>query len=240
MKTITNYLIVLFLISSFNSHAQKTANGYRNYNLSGFNVLVQEQALIKNGSQTQVAIKLLEGKLIEVCKLNINPSILNSLKDISIFMDWATGTEGIPTACYHSNPTWLSENNKIPEKIRSIDISNINNFIDWQIRVQPYMVLHELAHAYHEREFKYDNQIITKAFNHAQSNNLYRNVLKNVDGTKYEYQDTAYALVNHMEYFAEITEAYFGLNDYFPFTKNDLKLYDPIGYAAVRKIWQGK
>ena len=49
----------------------------------------------------------------------------------------------------------------------------------------------------------------------------------------------AYALKDSAEYFAEITEAYFGENDHFPFTRNQLVNYDPESHALVAKIWQG-
>ena len=40
-----------------------------------------------------------------------------------------------------------------------------------------------------------------------------------------------------MEFFAELTEAYFGLNDYFPFKKSDLEQYDSVGYSMIEKVW---
>ena len=40
-----------------------------------------------------------------------------------------------------------------------------------------------------------------------------------------------------MEYFSELTESYFGINDFYPFVKEELKKYDPIGYECVEKIW---
>lgn len=50
-------------------------------------------------------------------------------------------------------------------------------------------------------------------------------------------QPTAYALNNEKEYFAEITEAYFGINDYFPFNYNDLNNYDIVGFNAALFVW---
>ena len=47
----------------------------------------------------------------------------------------------------------------------------------------------------------------------------------------------AYALNNEREYFAELTEAFFGRNDYYPFVATDLAEYDPQGYAVLRQVW---
>ncbi len=39
------------------------------------------------------------------------------------------------------------------------------------------------------------------------------------------------------EYFAEATEAYFGVNDFFPFVRAELKAYDPVGFALMEAVW---
>eukprot|EP00438_Fugacium_kawagutii_P025459 Skav225623 [mRNA] locus=scaffold4894:228594:230189:- [translate_table: standard] len=50
-----------------------------------------------------------------------------------------------------------------------------------------------------------------------------------------------YAATNHKEYFAECSEAYFSSqrfrNDYFPYIHEELKAYDPVGYALCESIW---
>lgn len=99
------------------------------------------------------------------------------------------------------------------------------------------MILHELAHAYHHRVLNFNSPAITNAFNNAISNNLYTNVLYHTGGGNYTNQPTAYVLNNEKEYFAEITEAYFGLNDYFPFNYNDLNNYDIVGFNAALFVW---
>ena len=37
------------------------------------------------------------------------------------------------------------------------------------------------------------------------------------------------------EYFAELTEACFGKNDFYPFNRNELKEHDPGGYVVIEK-----
>jgi hypothetical protein len=46
-----------------------------------------------------------------------------------------------------------------------------------------------------------------------------------------------YGLSNHKEYFAESTEAYFGVNDFYPFVRAELNEHDPAMYALLEKIW---
>lgn len=233
MKQIYTLLVCIFLISC-PLKAQLSVNGYTNYNLSGFNVLVQNTAFTINSSLTNTAISLLQNKLQEISQFNINQTKINALKEVPIFMDWNTTTGA---AQYHPSQAWLIANGYIPQKAMCVEISNITNFINWTNQNQPYMVLHELAHAYHHRVLNFNSTTITNAFNNAISNNLYKNVSYHAGGGNYLIQHTAYALNNEREYFAEITESYFGLNDYFPFNYSDLSNYDVLGFNTAKSIW---
>lgn len=52
-------------------------------------------------------------------------------------------------------------------------------------------------------------------------------------------QMPAYASTSAVEYFAELSEAFFwNENDYFPFTAAELREYDPQGYEALRDAWE--
>ena len=51
----------------------------------------------------------------------------------------------------------------------------------------------------------------------------------------------AYAATNHIEYLAEISEAYFTTkrfrNDYFPIVRSQLKTYDIDGFKLVENVF---
>ena len=47
------------------------------------------------------------------------------------------------------------------------------------------------------------------------------------------------ALTNAKEYFAEMTEAYYGFNDHYPFIQFELKQHDPEICELLAKLWQG-
>ena len=47
-----------------------------------------------------------------------------------------------------------------------------------------------------------------------------------------------YALTNHKEFFAEMTEAYFGVNDFFPFNRAELKEAEPEILSLMSIIWE--
>ena len=109
----------------------------------------------------------------------------------------------------------------------------MENLVTWSYH-QPYMVLHELAHAYHD-QFLPDggnNASVQQAFEAAVASKKYDSVLCE-DGVSRR----AYALTNRQEYFAELSESYFGQNDTYPFIRAELKQFDPRGYEAMRQAW---
>jgi hypothetical protein len=46
-----------------------------------------------------------------------------------------------------------------------------------------------------------------------------------------------YALTNAKEFFAEFTETFFGVNDFFPFNRAELKINEPEIHALMVEIW---
>jgi hypothetical protein len=40
-----------------------------------------------------------------------------------------------------------------------------------------------------------------------------------------------------MEFFAEMSESYFGANDFYPFNQGELKDYAPEIFELMQKIW---
>ena len=42
------------------------------------------------------------------------------------------------------------------------------------------------------------------------------------------------------EFFAETSEAFFSRNDFFPFTRDELKKHDPEMFALLTKLWGGE
>jgi dipeptidyl-peptidase-4 len=96
----------------------------------------------------------------------------------------------------------------------------------------PAVVLHELAHSYHDQVLGFDDPRILAAYKRAMDAGLYDEVLL-YTGRKVR----AYAAENHYEYFAEGTEAYFYRNDFYPFVKAELKEHDPVLYNLLVEIW---
>ncbi|MBF0443214.1 MAG: hypothetical protein HQK54_14995 [Oligoflexales bacterium] len=134
-------------------------------------------------------------------------------------------------ADYHPSEKWLLEHKINPDKAKSIELSNLKHLLEWSDE-QPEMLLHELAHAYHFIKLGEDYQPLIKRFNDVQASDLYQQV-KHVNGS----MKRAYALNNKFEFFAELSEAYWGKNDFYPFQRDDLKAYDKVSYDLLGSIW---
>ena len=94
------------------------------------------------------------------------------------------------------------------------------------------LLLHELSHACHFRVLKENNRRVISAFDHAVASGIYERVKRN-DATR----GRAYALTDHKEYFAELSEAYFGRNDFQPMTRAEPAPFDPVGLAMIKRAW---
>lgn len=99
------------------------------------------------------------------------------------------------------------------------------------------MVLHGFSHGYHYLVLGFHNKQVKTIYSHAICSRKYGVVAYHYPGDPGSTRQ-AYAATNPMEYFAELTEAYLGENDFYPFDCNDLRAYDKQGYALLKKIWR--
>ncbi len=99
----------------------------------------------------------------------------------------------------------------------------------WATRV----LVHELAHAWQLERWPEKQPDILAAWEHAAHTGLYTHV-QAVNGM---VLDRAYALENQLEYFAELSCAYFWRGEYAPFDRAALRQYDPVGFAMTEKMW---
>lgn len=91
-----------------------------------------------------------------------------------------------------------------------------------------------MAHAVHQLFVLggYSNPYVKLAYQQAMDRHLY----DNVPGSSGQ-MGRAYAATNEKEYFAELTCAYFDRCGYFPFTRDELKKHDAVGYELMERLW---
>jgi hypothetical protein len=205
----------------------ETSPKFKNLYLSGFKINISEK--LAETDDAKEALTILSAKLDEISKI-LKPAQLEKLKKVPIWIQYKLISDR--AMWYHPNKNWLIANGYPAELEKSVEINNVRNFIDWQ-GDQPFMVLHELAHAFEDLYLREMENKIVEAYNNAVSSGKYDSV-PYIRGGKQK----AYAMNNKTEYFAELTEAYFGKNDYYPFNKTDLKEFDPEGYKLMQSAWE--
>jgi hypothetical protein len=203
---------------------------YEVRDMEGWRVLVNRDLINKRAELCRDTLKLLQYELFQIDRM-LPKAAVEKLRKITIWVEAAEPHHACMT--YHPSAKWLVENNMNPEKARCVEIANAKNFLAWN-RHQPWMVLHELAHGYHDQFLPggYDNPPLVEAYRAAKEAGIYDAVLL-YRGIK----TRAYAMNNQMEYFAEATEAFFGTNDFYPFVSAELKEHDPRAYKLLRKLW---
>ena len=201
---------------------------YQEQSIHGFTVLVSPHVLAQARAAAEVRAELARqfGEVVEV----VPPPAVAALRKVRIWVEW--GTRPDAGAEFHVSRRWLEKNGYNPAKASGIEISNSLNFVNWSRAEQPCMVLHELAHAYHFLVLGESHPGIAAAYRQAVASRSYESVDYFGGGKR-----RAYALVDEKEYFAELSEAYFCRNDYYPFTRADLQRHDPVGYELLQRLW---
>ncbi|MBJ21520.1 MAG: hypothetical protein CL933_19095 [Deltaproteobacteria bacterium] len=157
---------------------------------------------------------------------------LDALREVPIWVEPSDPHDRLGGMCYHPDAGWLSLHGYDPRRALGVEISDPEMFLG-VTRTQPWVVMHELAHAYHHRVLGFDEPRIIALFDAAVESGDYEETFR-LRGRL----DRHYALSNHKEYFAEGTEAYLGTNDYYPFVRGELERHDPGLHALLRELWE--
>jgi len=202
---------------------------YRSRTVEGWEVRVNRTLLDEKAELGEAALKLLEVKLYEITRV-VPEKPLADLRKVPIWLGVDDGPND--RAQYHPSVDWLTKHQFNPEKAKSVEIGNASRFLK-TAREQPAMVLHELAHAYHDRILGFGHPGIQEAWREAKKSGAYDSVLRISGGVERHY-----ALTDPQEYFAEGTEAYFGTNDFYPFVRAELSRHDPRLFHLLEELWQ--
>jgi len=198
-----------------------------------WNIHVDQRLLEGKEEEVEVgrrALRLLEYRLSDIAAL-MEKSRLEKLREVPIWLDLTHGK--LRTMQYHPSAGWLKGNGYTTELAKCVHIPDARRFISahHQHR-QPWCTLHELAHAYHDRVLGFGHEAIKKAWKQAVDSKRYDKVLL-INGRTTRH----YALTDQKEFFAEMTESYFGVNDFYPFNRAELSRENPETYNLLLDIW---
>jgi len=134
---------------------------------------------------------------------------------------------------YHPDRKWLVDRGYDGRLAKKVHITRAESLLSrGQMLKHPAVILHELAHAYHDQVLGFDEPRLRENYKKAMDEGLYDKVLL-FTGEHVRH----YAATDHKEYFAEGTESYFYRNDFYPFVAAELKEHDPRLYKVLEEIW---
>ena len=175
------------------------------------------------------ALDVLEHKLHDVL-LVVPDDKHAALREVPIWLDRAHALRAMQ---YHPSRGWLESNGHDPRMEKCVHVPRAAGLVEHaRSNHQPCVMLHELAHAYHDRVLGFDHAGIRAAWDRIVDAKSYESVL-HIRGKLVRH----YALENHKEFFAEATECYFGTNDFYPFVRSELEDHDPETYRLLEAIW---
>ncbi len=176
------------------------------------------------------ALRLLESKLVDI-EGAVAEDRLEKLKTVTIVLDLSHGK--LRSMQYHPSAGWLKNNGYSTDLAKCVHIPRAEGFVSPQFNNrQPWAVLHELAHAYHDQVLGFEDAEIKAAWQRIVDGGHYESVL-HISGRMTKH----YALTDQKEFLAEMSESFFGMNDFFPFNRAELQSEEPAVYELLCKIW---
>ncbi|MCA9065691.1 MAG: hypothetical protein KDA96_21630, partial [Planctomycetaceae bacterium] len=136
---------------------RETVPGYQNQNVEGWPFRVSQQLLRDQPAETDTALQLLKEQLQLVIKVLPRPA-LGKVRNVPIWLS-PPYANARPTGEYHPGADWLRTAGRRPELVRCVEFTNID-IMRQEVRRMPMMVLHELAHAYHDQKLGFDHPAI--------------------------------------------------------------------------------
>ncbi len=204
-----------------------------NRDVEGWSLAIDKRLLDEHAKEAERAIELLKIQLAEIKRV-VPESAVREMQKVKLYFSPAYPRFGAH-AEYHPDVQWLRDNGRDPVMAKSVEFTNVLVF-DEDTRRMPNFAMHELAHAFHDRVLGFDEAQIIAAYESAKSSGRYDDVERR-DAAGRVFRDKAYAMVDHKEYFAETSEAFFAKNDFFPFDKKELEETDPAMYELLGKMW---
>jgi hypothetical protein len=199
--------------------------------IEGWSIRVDNRLLQGDGAaQGERALALLRSRLVAIAMV-VPEAPLAKLRAVTIQLDLEV--PGLTAMQYHPGAGWLKEHGYSEALAKCVHIPNAADFLSpFENHRMPWVVLHELAHAYHDQVLGFDEPRLVGAWKTFCAKDATKSVLTSPGGTREHYGRT-----NPQEFFAEMTESYFGSNDFFPFVTGELKDSEPEVFALLSEIW---
>lgn len=236
---ISSFMLLTVLVVSLYATDEPRAGNTEKYvtrKISDWTVHINRELLAKEPKLTEHALELLKIQLDEIVRVVPKAAVVE-LQKVSLWFS-PEYPRVQARAEYHPNVNWLQKNGRDPAMAKGIEFTNVRIFEAETKRMRNF-ALHELAHAYHDRVLPqgFTNDEIINVYEAARKSGKYDRVERWFGNGKRNTFERAYAITTPQEYFAESTEALFSRNDYFPFTRDELKQHDLTMFNLLIKLW---
>jgi hypothetical protein len=231
MKRLALPLLLLLTLGLIAADRPGLPQAHTDRKIEGWTIRVDDR-LLKNeaAAQGDRALQLLNARLTAITMVVPEPA-LTKLRTITIQLD--LDYADLKPMQYHPGADWLRGNGYHESLAKCVHIPAVEGFLSpFENHRMPWVVLHELAHAYHDQILGFDHPGIVAAWKKFRGGRKYTSVL-----TSYGPLREHYGLTNEKEFFAEMTETYFGSNDFHPFVAGQLKMEEPEIFALMAEIW---
>jgi hypothetical protein len=227
---------LLLFILAFSGVASAAVAGHQTRTIEGWTVQIDDRLMTTDKAGTEKSLVILAAQLKEVARV-VPAGPVARLRKVTLWFS-PPYPNAPPVGEYHPSAAWLSQNGRNPAMAKGIEFTNVRIF-EAETQRMPSLVLHELAHAYHDQVLGYDNAEIKAAYERAVASKSYDLVeRRNGPCRPNNTFERAYAMNHVQEYFTETSEAFFGHNDFFPFTRDELTRHDPTMAALLQRLWQ--
>ena len=231
MKLLSLPLLALLTLSLIAADRPGLPSAHTGKRLDGWTIQVDDRLLRKeSAAQGERALQLLNARLVAISMVVPEPA-LTKLRSITIQLD--LDYADLKPMQYHPAAAWLRDHGYNASLAKCVHIPDVVGFLSpFDNHRMPWVVLHELAHAYHDQILGFEHPGIIAAWKKFRDSGKYTSVLTS-PGPRREH----YGLTNEKEFFAEMTETYFGSNDFHPFVAGQLKTEEPGIFALMAEIW---
>jgi len=201
-------------------------------NIEGWTVYINRAVRRQHPEQLARTLEHLRWELYQIKLAAPAPAVANMQENNAIWIEYR---EKVGLS-YHPSRNWLtSRGYKVPRDPQSFMSLSVKTHYGDSYR-HPFVVFHEMAHGY---DFHFIGKRRRYGNDECEAN--YKRMMKEGKYEKVKIWHgrigSHYGRTNRMEYWAESTEAYFAVNDIYPFVRAELREHDPAMARFVERYW---
>jgi hypothetical protein len=230
MKILTLFIATVVMAATSLAKPEIHRIDHQTREVEGWTVHIDPELLKGEHMETgDLALRILGERLHEIT-LMLPSGPVAKLKEVPVYLDRA---HPLGNAHYHPDGDWLERHGYDPAMAKAVHFTGAASLIrEARSPHRTSVVLHELAHAYHDRVLGFDHPGILAGYKAFCDSRLFDQVATVGGATRPHY-----GLTDHKEFFAEMTETFFVGNGYFPFNHFLLHQKHLPTYELIAAIW---